>query len=126
MAKYDPDEFFKAERNGPPLLWRDDLITSSEFMTHSGPNGYEIHFRTPDHEKYRTVEDVCRKMIDQAKPPVTNADRIRAMSDEELAEYFTEKFIMSLPKEAQNDESIRKQCYAASLDWLKSKAEAET
>ena len=69
-VKYDPDEFFSAERNSPPLLWRDDLITTSEFMTHSGPNGFEIHFRTPDREKYLEVEKACRKVIGHGKPQI--------------------------------------------------------
>lgn len=108
MAKYDPDEFFNRKkptvvkfkcavcghltpiptRDMPPLLWRDDLITSSEFLTHSGPNGYEIHFRTPYRDKYLEVQRTCRKAIDHGKP-TTNADRIRAMSDKELAEFIS-------------------------------------
>jgi hypothetical protein len=104
-VKYDPDEFFSAERNSPPLLWRDDLITTTEFMTHSGQNGYELHFRTPDRTKYRYVEDACRKMIDHGKPH-TNADRIRQMSDEELAEWLEEH------------------CFQYGwLDWLKQEVE---
>ena len=106
---YDPDEFFNRKPNVikfkcavcghltpiqtqdlPPLLWRDDLITTTEFMTHSGGNGYELHFRTPDREKYLEVQEVCRKVIDHGKPQ-TNADRIRQMDDAELAEYLFDR-----------------------------------
>ena len=109
VPKYDPDEFFNRKkqtvvkfkcavcghltpiptRDMPPLLWRDDLITSSEFLTHSGPNGFEIHFRTPDREKYLEVEKACRKVIGHGKRQ-TNADRIRQMTDEELAQIITD------------------------------------
>lgn len=88
MAKYDPDEFFSAEKIKPPLMWTDEKIISTGFMTHSGPGGYEIHFRTPYRDKYLEVQRTCRKAIDHGKQE-SNADRIRAMSDEELAEYLS-------------------------------------
>ena len=128
-SKYDPDEFFNRKPNVikfkcavcghltpiqtqdlPPLLWRDDLITTTEFMTHSGGNGYELHFRTPDREKYLEVQEVCRKVIDHGKPQ-TNADRIRQMSDEEMAA----EFIVILGKFGFGDREEL-------LDWLKSDA----
>lgn len=62
-------------------------ITCSEFTTHSAPSGWELHFRTPKQEDYIAVQDLCRKLIGHGKPP-TNADRIRQMSDEELADFL--------------------------------------
>ena len=117
-SKYDPNEFFSAERNRPPLLWRDDLITTSEFMTHSGQNGYELHFRTPDREKYLEVQEVCRKVIEHGKPQ-TNADRIRQMSDEELASIITDDWCELLNCESPCDGH----CDLKVLDWLKEEAE---
>ena len=35
--------------------------------------------------------EICRTCNGSGKMPMTNADRIRAMSDEELAEFITEK-----------------------------------
>lgn len=116
-SKYDPDAFFSAERNRPPLLWRDDLITTSEFMTHSGQNGYELHFRTPDREKYLEVQEVCRKVIEHGKPR-TNADRIRKMSDEELARFIFRGCDGRKCVEPGDNESIPHQCERCWLEWL--------
>jgi hypothetical protein len=92
--------------------WRGN-ITSNEFITHSGPGGYEIHFRTPDREKYLAVQDECRRQIDHAKPP-TNADRIRAMTDEELADWV---WSAETAGRAYGPRG-KKAC----LDWLKQEA----
>ena len=46
--------------------------------------------------------------------PMTNADHIRAMSDEELAS------VIMCPYDVEPDLCYsRKSCYACSLDWLK-------
>ena len=46
--------------------------------------GYEIIIKTDSHEHYRSAEEFARRLIDHLKP-MTNADRIRSMTDEELA-----------------------------------------
>lgn len=57
----------------------------TEFISRNyGKEGYEIIIKTDSHEHYRATEDFARRLIDHAKP-ATNADKIRAMSDEELA-----------------------------------------
>ena len=48
---------------------------------------YEIIINTDSEEHYKATQDFARKLIDHAKP-TTNADRIRAMTDEELAEFL--------------------------------------
>lgn len=48
---------------------------------------YEIIINTDSEEHYKATQDFAHKLIDHAKP-TTNADRIRAMSDEELAEFL--------------------------------------
>lgn len=55
---------------------------------------------------------------DQEKKPMTNGDRIRAMSDEELAEF--NNFCPHI-----NEECTMKGCNACILDWLKQPAEVE-
>ena len=53
----------------PPSLWTDEPIEGSEFMTHNqGGRGFEIHFRTDSAEKYKAVQDECRRQIGHAKP----------------------------------------------------------
>ena len=57
----------------PPALWTDEPIEGTEFMTHTqgGGKGFEIHFRTDSLEKYKAVQEECRRQIDHAKadPP---------------------------------------------------------
>ena len=60
----------------------------TEFISRKyGKEGYEIIIKTDSHEHYRTTEDFARRLIDHSKP-ATNADRIRAMSDEKLAKFL--------------------------------------
>lgn len=57
----------------PPALWTDEPIEGTGFMTHTqgGGKGFEIHFRTDSLEKYKAVQEECRRQIDHAKtePP---------------------------------------------------------
>lgn len=60
----------------------------TEFISRKyGKDGYEIIIKTDSYEHYRSTEDFARRLIDHSKP-ATNADRIRAMSDEELADFI--------------------------------------
>ena len=62
----------------------------TEFISRNyGNEGYEIIIKTDSHEHYRATEDFARRLIDHAKP-MRNADKIRAMSDEELAAWMAE------------------------------------
>lgn len=57
----------------------------TEFISRKyGKEGYEIIIKTDNHEHYSATEDFARRLIGHSKPP-TNADRMRAMSDDELA-----------------------------------------
>ena len=56
----------------------------TEFISRKyGKEGYEIIIKTDNHEHYRAAEEFARRLIDHAKP-MTNADRIRSMTDKEL------------------------------------------
>ena len=60
----------------------------TEFISRKyGNDGYEVIIKTDSHEHYKASEDFARRLIDHAKP-ITKADRIRAMSDEELAKFL--------------------------------------
>lgn len=48
--------------------------------------------------------------------PITNADRIRAMSEDELAWFYAEKIASCYGCES----STMEDCYKCWLDWLKS------
>ena len=57
----------------------------TEFISRNcGKEGYEIIIKTDSYEHYRAAVDFARRLIDHSKPK-TNADRIRSMTDEELA-----------------------------------------
>lgn len=58
----------------------------TEFITRNhGQKEFEVIIKTDEKEHYKAAQDFARKLIDHAKPQ-TNADRVRAMSDEELAD----------------------------------------
>ena len=71
----------------------------TEFITRNyGSKEFEVIIKTDNKEHYKATEDFARRLIDHAKP-MTNADRIRAMSDEEL-----EQFIFSMVDDCSTHE----------------------
>ena len=62
----------------------------TEFISRkNGKEDYEIIIKTDIYEHYRAAVDFARRLIDHSTL-VTNADRIRAMRDEELYVLFRE------------------------------------
>lgn len=53
------------------------------FNTHVGNGEYRLQFETDNREYYLLMQETARRCVDGK--PVTNADRIRNMTDEELA-----------------------------------------
>ena len=60
----------------------------------------------------------CTRNASDKWKPMTNADKIRSMSDEELAEWLTK-----ITDDAQLD--ARTKCNYQWADWLQSKADAK-
>ena len=60
---------------------------ATEFNTQVGNREYRLQFETDNEEQYLLTQSVARRCVDCAH--MTNADRIRQMSDEELAEFLT-------------------------------------
>lgn len=56
---------------------------ATEFNTQVGNGEYRLQFETDNKEHYLLMQSAARRCIDRAH--MTNADRIRSMSDEELA-----------------------------------------
>ena len=54
--------------------------------------------------------------------PITNADRIRAMSDEELVKFIEDTQIAGCPDPAR---SCRASCKDCIMDWLQQPAEVQ-
>ena len=68
----------------------------TEFISRNyGKEGYEIIIKTDSHEHYRATEEFARRLIDHAKP-IRNADKIRALSDEEITEFVCRNGINTL------------------------------
>ena len=56
----------------------------TEFISRKyGDEGYEVIIKTDSEKHYKASEEFARRLIDHAKP-MTNADKIRSMSDREL------------------------------------------
>ena len=82
--------------------------------------------------KWNTYEYGCTKPLAEtcplinlnAKPkPMTNADRIRAMSDEELAELIDRETDSCAP--TGDCEKMSRDCKACWLEWLQQPAEED-
>ena len=91
----------------------------TEFISRNyGKEGYEIIIKTDSHDHYRATEEFARRLIDHTKP-ATNADKIRAMSDEKLANLLTDfsnngGWVTEIGREI---------CYKRITDWLKQPCE---
>lgn len=106
----------------------------TEFITrNNGQKEFEVIIKTDNKDHYKATEYFARKLIDHAKPQ-TNADRIRAMSDEELANFFADKCLMAtysqLTDVKQNRTAIqieaeKQTAFRILLKWLKQPVEAK-
>ena len=99
----------------------------TEFISRKyGKEGYEIIIKTDSHEHYRATEDFARCLIDHSKP-ATNADRIRAISDEELAQMLaTGKGTFTCLKCMEFiDRECSMKCDERCLEWLQQPAGGE-
>ena len=109
----------------------------TEFISRKyGSEGYEIIIKTDNHEHYKSTEDFARRLIDHAKP-MTNADRIRAMTDEELAMSMIQisdldervgfcKNLYRCELLIDTDDGIpASMCEECMLEWLKQPAEVD-
>lgn len=97
----------------------------TEFISRSyGQDEFEVIIKTDNKEHYKKAEDFSRKLIDHAKPQ-TNADRIRVMSDEELAVLLAhETYRMAKPVFDVCGYGITEEfIFAQRLEWLKQPAE---
>ena len=93
----------------------------TEFISRSyGQDEFEVIIKTDNKEHYKKAEDFSRKLIDHAKPQ-TNADRIRAMSDEELAKVPSQfGYSCVFPQKECGESDTCEKCL---LEWLKQPAE---
>ena len=62
------------------------MIMATGFNTQVSNGEYRLQFETDNREYYLLMQETARRRVDGK--PVTNADRIRSMNDEELAEFL--------------------------------------
>lgn len=86
------------------------------FNTQVGNGEYRLQFETDNREYYMLMQSTARQCVDGAH--MTNADRIRAMSDEEL-DYFLHKATYGM------DECPYEYGSEKALEWLQQSAEGE-
>lgn len=93
------------------------------FNTQVSNGEYRLQFETDNREYYLLMQSTARRCVDGGQ--TTNADRIRAMSDEELAE-FIDRCEMSDIDYAKTFCDLcngQYECDQCRLDWLKQPAE---
>ena len=60
---------------------------ATEFNTQVSDGEYRLQFETDNEAHYLLMQSAARRCINHAH--MTNADRVRSMSDEELSEFLT-------------------------------------
>jgi hypothetical protein len=96
----------------------------TEFISRKyGNDGYEVIIKTDSQEHYKASENFARRLIDHEKP-MTNADRIRSMTDEELAKIL-DRYVHCGGCPINKNCVCDMPCEDALLYWLKEPAEVE-
>ena len=91
------------------------------FNTQVSNGEYRLQFETENREYYLLMQETARRCVDGK--PVTNADRIRAMSDDELIEFIKNiKVRAVLCKAVKNNDAFEELC---SSEWLQQPAEED-
>lgn len=68
---------------------------------------------------------ICRTCNGSGKKPMTNADRIRSMTDEELCEFLGEYKFCDICEEGCDSCTYNGDCDKRLLDWLQQPADGE-
>ena len=89
------------------------------FNTVVGHGKYSLTFNTDNQFYYQHIQQAARDCVDGIlpPPPLTNAQRIRAMSDEELAEFITGTDFCETT--CHQEHVCDGQCKKPVLKWLK-------
>ena len=96
----------------------------TEFISHNyGKEGYEIIIKTDSHEHYKAAESFARRLIGHPKP-MTNAQKIRAMSDEELCNWLFQRDCTNIAAFLEHG-GMGVMDAVQLLDWLQQPEEGE-
>jgi hypothetical protein len=108
--------------------WRDDIMEITRQIVHETDEArltnIAVHFEV-DLSEIREFLESKRKRMGK---PQTNADRIRAMTDEELAEFITpvkcvDCHLLDCGVEEEMFNGKHRTCQERVLDWLKQESE---
>ena len=106
------------------------MIMATEFNTQVGNGEYRLQFETDNKAHYLIMQSSARRCVDCEH--MTNADRIRSMSDEELATHLHDIgwdcHLCAEHGRLDNEPLIRgekcdEKCVEHCLEWLKQPAE---
>ena len=92
----------------------------TEFISRNhAQSNYEIIIKTDDPEHWKATVEFARRLIGHAKP-MTNADRIRAMTDEELANFLSGMSACGVDCPACDycQVAATVSCLMSTLEWL--------
>lgn len=89
-----------------------------------GEDGFEVIIETNSEEHYKAAEAFARRLINHAKPQ-TNADRIREMTDEELAKFIGSDSLCEHISTEHNEWCRCHNCADCIVEWLQQPAEVE-
>ena len=101
------------------------------FNTQTGGGKYRLQFETDNEEYFLLMQELARCCVDHPKIK-TNADKVRAMSDKELAAFLAGKFTdHETEKSVQKGEvltatyisEMAHTWFAAWMQWLRQPAE---
>ena len=97
----------------------------TEFISRNyGKEGYEIIIKTDSHEHYKAAESFARRLIDHSKP-MTNAQKIRSMSDDELNELFHDIYNAGAEDAVSYEWGQRTNSFEWTMEWLQQPAEGK-
>ena len=94
---------------------------ATEFNTQVSNGEYRLKFETDNKEYYLLMQETARRCVDGK--PVTNANRIRSMDDEELNELFNEIYNAGVDDAAAYELGQRTNGFEWTMDWLQKPVE---
>ena len=92
------------------------MIMATEFNTQVGNGEYRLQFETDNEAHYLLMQSAARRCIDRAH--MTNADRIRSMTDDELNDLFHEIYDAGVEDSVSYSWGHRKNSFEWTITWL--------
>ena len=96
---------------------------TTEFNTQVGNGEYRLQFETDNKARYLIMQSSARRCVDCEH--MTNADRIRNMTDEELNELFHDIYNAGAEDAVAYEWGQRANSFEWTMEWLQQPAEGE-